>query len=103
VLGAVIQASSDFTAISAPSRVAIALAFHTLAVSTASLANTWAASGTVDATPSILTGANSLEALSMTRAVVRTSLLRAVESLVAFVALAHHLSSDWFALTVARA
>jgi hypothetical protein len=103
VLGAVIEACAHVTGISRPARVAVALALHTLSIAAAALTMARAASSTVCTTPSILARANTAEALSVARAIVGASLLGAVISLVALIALACHFSSHRNTLSISRA
>lgn len=104
VLRAVVQTGANIASISRPARVAVALTLNTLAVARATLALSGATSGAVSTTPSVLTRADTIEALSVSRAVrIPTGLLGTIVSLVPLVTDALHLITDGNALTVSRA
>jgi len=103
MLRAVIQAGAHVASISGPSGVAIALSLNALSVSRAALSVSRATSSAVSASPSVLARADTVEALSVSRAVIGACLLRAVIALVSLIALACHLSSNRHTLSVSRA
>jgi len=103
MLGAVVQARPGAASIARPSRVAIALALDTLAVSAASLSVSGTTASAISASPSVLARTHTIEAVSVSRAIVRASLLRAIIALVTFIALARHLGVNRNALAVSGA